>query len=713
MRFASWHRFFPRRKWTHTLGLFCVVLTATVCYLELAMSSESLEKPLATNYARKSAGERSVNEIDSADSMAGEGRKGGLPHSKSANPALHLQAAAALAHDSIQARAAAEASDASKQRSKRARVRSASHGGGQENNDELMAPKSKRKAKNPRKSQTKKSGATPPTPPTPSTPPTSSTPTTLSTAPTMTSKNETVSVSTETTLVVKSVERAVDHTANDNTHTVLNRAQPVYPLAAKFADMEEWTTEQLTRVLQGMPGSIDSGYWRSLVLGGRMRDVPLEPQHPFTAPCYEPSGWISPRAICGEPSLAGAPRVRAELDAGNISEVVCQQRSSTDSTLCEGRNILLDPARVAVAHGGEPINAVLGRPEGEESPVYGQGAWQASRCVKDPTADSVVRMYDGNYIATFEKALSTQTEPLECSTWIEEPVIAFAREEYANLFHSLRETFNVFEALQVLKVISPDDSPADVRARVRLLFLDGHAASAMDEIWSAMFGPPMRIKDLRGPTCFHTIVFPHPGPRCALHQPSSSCPAGLGAKARERFSKYVLDAFNVSEADRGPPGPHVVLIGRRPYWAHPRQAGLAFNPRHLTNEDTILQAVHAARPDITTELALMTPGSMDFAAQLRAVRRARVLVAFHGAALAHLLFVHPDAAVLELTSMAYWSRSHFSSLARNSNTTFMLMVVSAVGEQARLDPQPIVQAVDALAPRPGWQRPCPVHEMRQ
>jgi capsular polysaccharide biosynthesis protein len=113
--------------------------------------------------------------------------------------------------------------------------------------------------------------------------------------------------------------------------------------------------------------------------------------------------------------------------------------------------------------------------------------------------------------------------------------------------------------------------------------------------------------------------------------------------------------------------------------------------------------VRALRPDISTELALMTPGSMSFADQLRAVRRARLLVAFHGAALAHLLFAHPAAAVLELTAIKYWTRSHFTSLARNVGRTMMLLVapgIETLGDQFWLPPGPVAEAVALLAPPP-------------
>ena len=83
----------------------------------------------------------------------------------------------------------------------------------------------------------------------------------------------------------------------------------------------------------------------------------------------------------------------------------------------------------------------------------------------------------------------------------------------------------------------------------------------------------------------------------------------------------------------------------------------------------LLWAINASRPDLRLQLATFTPdasssssGSVTdptppfstviastFALQLQVILRTRVLIAFHGASLAHLLFLAPGASVLELT----------------------------------------------------------------
>ena len=66
-----------------------------------------------------------------------------------------------------------------------------------------------------------------------------------------------------------------------------------------------------------------------------------------------------------------------------------------------------------------------------------------------------------------------------CSTWEERPTVLLSREEYANLFHALRELFNTFQTLEQAGIIGPDTVPSDVRGKIRVIWVDGHAKVCM------------------------------------------------------------------------------------------------------------------------------------------------------------------------------------------------------------------------------------------
>ena len=90
-----------------------------------------------------------------------------------------------------------------------------------------------------------------------------------------------------------------------------------------------------------------------------------------------------------------------------------------------------------------------------------------------------------------------------------------------------------------------------------------------------------------------------------------------------------------------------------------------------------MQHINAMRPDLQAQLVLMTPGEMSFREQLYVVRRTRVLVAFHGAALTHLLFLQhtAPASTIEITTRSYLSRNHYAVMARNIGANYMAHVM--------------------------------------
>ncbi len=100
----------------------------------------------------------------------------------------------------------------------------------------------------------------------------------------------------------------------------------------------------------------------------------------------------------------------------------------------------------------------------------------------------------------------------------------------------------------------------------------------------------------------------------------------------------------------------------------------------------------------------MVPAAMSFREQLLAIRRTRVLVGFHGAALAHMLFLHEDASVLELTTQRYSQRTNFAMIARNTGVSFMMHIMDsdathADGHEANAEwiKIPIAEIVDLIA----------------
>ena len=107
------------------------------------------------------------------------------------------------------------------------------------------------------------------------------------------------------------------------------------------------------------------------------------------------------------------------------------------------------------------------------------------------------------------------------------------------------------------------------------------------------------------------------------------------------------------------------------------------------------------RPDVTVQVVDFAPTVTSMREQLRLVRASRVLAGFHGAGLVHLMFMHPEASVLEFTLIRYWTRTHFSNVARNLGATMMahcLDISSEVDDGYTVPPATFVKLVNMLAP---------------
>ncbi len=122
----------------------------------------------------------------------------------------------------------------------------------------------------------------------------------------------------------------------------------------------------------------------------------------------------------------------------------------------------------------------------------------------------------------------------------------------------------------------------------------------------------------------------------------------------------------------------------------------------------MIAAVRRERPDLEIRIAVTSPDRMSFREQLRVVRESRVLVGFHGAGLTHLLFLFPEASVLEITVLRYWMRSNFGTMARNANVTYMLHTIptgndqqGAYANEFTLDPANFLQLLSWHAPAEG------------
>lgn len=366
------------------------------------------------------------------------------------------------------------------------------------------------------------------------------------------------------------------------------------------------------------------------------------------------------------------------------STVQCLRQAPTDSTMCYAENVVVDPTKMVVANGGEDIESVLGRKEGLEFPQYRKGAL-AVACQLQVDLPRKIAMFSGNYMTTVMRNLTAvKSVASQCSSPHAKIGVFITREEYANLFHGLRDLFNTYHTLRLRNVLRANSSAQEARERVQVIWLDGHAKGSLDEVWETLFGPPLYVSQLPQETCFSQAIFVHPGPRSVIHQQRPECGYGEGKQLMSEFASYLLRAYDLAHIK--PKKGLVTLVGRRKYLAHPRMNMALFNnpnttvSRTIVNENDLIAAIGRERPDLEARLIHMSPDVMSFREQVQAVAESEVLMAFHGAALAHLVFMGRPSSVLELSVPRYRSRNHFALIARNLGADYMMHIFPRTSE---------------------------------
>jgi glycoprotein 2-beta-D-xylosyltransferase len=316
-------------------------------------------------------------------------------------------------------------------------------------------------------------------------------------------------------------------------------------------------------------------------------------------------------------------------------------------------------------------------------------------------------------------------EPRVCAQRVRGPVVFVTRMEYANLFHTSTDWYNVWsaaraaglaptldfvaEGLTPRSLVTPHTAAPKFNAHI--VFLDGHNAGPMDEGWLSLFLSVSYAKHFEGPTCFDRVIYAPFGYSAAISagiQPkqqqcrtdphvrrfSDDFVRGLGIapRAHSTCGGHGADGSVPAAGGGAPAATKVVFVQRTHYLAHPRHNGKIV--RRLDNEDEIVQSLAAAAAGGDAGVTLLRGvfSEMTLREQVRVAQEACVMAGAHGAGLSHVLFAPPGVHVLELQppafarphfiAYAYWSGAHHHNWPLESSTPNVHGVVTRVLETA-------------------------------
>ena len=357
----------------------------------------------------------------------------------------------------------------------------------------------------------------------------------------------------------------------------------------------------------------------------------------------------------------------------------CSINARTQGAWCYLREVIVSPWLVGCTGGGESINSTVGQTDGDELPLYAPGAFRKSGTVDVALHD----LGKTEFVKDVMEALQDRPTHHLCGSYVHLPTVFTTRYEYANLFHTMLDWYNVFDIMHTMGAKT-----------INVVFLDGHPAGALDSPWSILFGGRVRyVKELDPNVCYRNFHVYSGGHISPLWRRDQYAPQACRLSTFEPFLVHTLEKYNLYRTEMVPE--KVVIIDRQPYVAHPRNPTGKLD-RIITNLDEWAVLLRQHHWDVELVRLDGTP----FRSQLEKIRQARVLIGMHGAGLTHLIFLHNAAAIIEVTPSPHLKM--FENLAKwkpRVQYTPVRVLRSSSGRY-RVDPALITNALRDLGITP-------------
>lgn len=230
-------------------------------------------------------------------------------------------------------------------------------------------------------------------------------------------------------------------------------------------------------------------------------------------------------------------------------------------------------------------------------------------------------------------------------------VVAVLRYEYANLYHTITDWYNVFILAKLL------NEPID---DVEIILFDQNVPGHLDETWV---------------TLFQNVIFRNKLPETIFcsqlawgilgYESPINFHAAHTLPFIQDFHKFFIRKNGIHETKLlDCVQPVITFIWRRDYVAHPNNpTGLI--SRKVKNEEELISHMQAAFPRASVKGVQLD--QLSFKRQLETIVNTDILISMHGAGLSHILFLPPHAGVVEMFPL-YWKKyfgaSHFRAMAK-------------------------------------------------
>lgn len=296
--------------------------------------------------------------------------------------------------------------------------------------------------------------------------------------------------------------------------------------------------------------------------------------------------------------------------------------------------------------GGEHLQTVLNQREEDEYMKLYRGFF-CLECDRIP----VVRFRDQSHLNTYMAAFDTKCAGRNYEKLCRKSsglTVAINRYEYANLYHTMTDFYNIF---LLTSFLGKDPSES------RVLLMDSHPEGSLDGIWSTLFGAVTRVGHLKSCVTFEELLWATLSYNNLMNKHDlPSLPLVT------EFKNFYLERHKVDSHHRlNCSRVNVLVIWRHDYVAHPRNPTGVVS-RKIHNEDEVLKTL-LQFPDLIVKAEQIDLYSMK--KQLELVSQTDILMGMHGAGLSHTLFLPPHAGLIEFyPSEGDVSNIHFRAMAK-------------------------------------------------
>lgn len=329
----------------------------------------------------------------------------------------------------------------------------------------------------------------------------------------------------------------------------------------------------------------------------------------------------------------------------------CLYHSVLQWSACRlGDSVRISLNQIEGARGNESVHDVEGRSEESEYLVFPSNTFQ----VTEPVPPQLFSL-GGNKLASkglnrFKDSFSVvnqftenETLPSRKTSVDGRPIVNIfvKRETYANPCFIVAQIYSVFLLLYKFQLFNHF---------IRIIWLDGHAWSPTDMIWTSLFDAVLHVNHLSNKNETTVILentyllntesaFLNVG--LAYYKKGDVCPI---SSSLHDFRQFIFEFYNVVPKVKGSTKrPLLTFLTRTHYKAHPRSNGRT--DRTMADPSKDLDYLRQVYPDYDIELVSFE--QMPFRDQLVQISRTDLLVAVHGAGNIHVVFLPLHAKLVE------------------------------------------------------------------